>query len=108
MNKEETYFAIVVQDEGRGVQMVVDKYIQHLLSPNRHKKLIVIFSTAKTANITKENRAQIRRSFMTKVHDKLVDYNRATNLIFNDMDATMMQYIALPEFDDEESFVFVS
>ena len=107
-NKEETYFAIVVQDEGRGVQMVVDKYIQHLLSPNRDKKLIVIFSTAKTANITKENRAQIRRSFMTKVHDKLVDYNRATNLIFNDMDATMMQYIALPEFDDEESFVFVS
>lgn len=107
-NKEETCYAIVVQDEGRGVQIVVDKYVQHLLSSKRDKKLIVIFSTAKAANITKQNRDQIRRSFMTKVMEKLMDYNKATNLIFNDMDATMMQYIALPEFDDEESFVFVS
>ena len=107
-NKDESLYAIVVQDEGRGVQIVVDKYIQHLLSNDKEKKLIVIFSTAKAANITKENRDETRRSFMTKVHNKLLEYNKGTNLIFEGMSATMMQYVALPEFDDEDSFIFVS
>lgn len=100
-------YVIVVQDEGRGVQIVVDKYINHILGPNKDKNLIICFSTAKAAKIDKTNRQQIRNSFRTKVNEHLMTYYTGTNLIFNDMSVIIPQYIALPEFDDEQKFIHI-
>lgn len=100
-------YVIVVQDEGRGVQIAVDKYINHILGPNKDKNLIICFSTAKAAKIDKNNRQQVRNSFRSKVNERLMTYYNGTKLIFDSFSAIIPQYVALPEFDDEQSFVHI-
>jgi hypothetical protein len=100
-------YVILVQDEGRGVQIAVDKYINHILGPNKNKNLIICFSTAKKAKIDKSNRQQIRNSFRMRFNERLMNYHEGTKLIFDNMSAIIPQYIALPEFDDEQGFVHI-
>ena len=106
-SKDNKTFVIVVQDEGRGVQVVVDKYISHILGDNKNCNLIVAFSTAKAAKIDKNNRESIRESFKRKVNARLWEYYQGTKLIFKDLSAIVPRYIAYPEFDDENKFIFI-
>lgn len=103
--KDDSAYVIVVQDEGRGVQIAVDKYISHILGPNKDKKLTIVFSLAKAAKVDKQNRTQLRESFRIKVNEKLKSYYLATNLIYDKMTAIVPLYVYLPEFDDESSFM---
>ena len=102
---DDSAYVIVVQDEGRGVQIAVDKYISHILGPNSSKKLTIVFSLAKAAKVDKQNRTQLRESFRIKVNEKLKSYYLATNLIYDKMTAIVPLYVYLPEFDDESSFM---
>ena len=106
-SKDSKTFVILVQDEGRGVQMVVDKYISHILGPNKDCKLLIVFSTAKVSKVTRENKQAERESFKRKVNERLWEYYQGTDLIFNQMSAIVPQYVALPEFDNENGLIFI-
>lgn len=106
-SKDSKTFAILVQDEGHGVQMVVDKYIGHILGHNKDCKLLIVFSTAKGSKVTRENKQEERESFRRKVNERLLQYHQGTDLIFNQMSAIIPQYVALPEFDNENGLIFI-
>ena len=97
-------FVVYVQDEGYGVHQVAQAWCSHVLSSNKDKQLIVVFSSAKKANVTKENRAEHRRNFITKVNQVMENYWNAGNLIFGQMCAINPKYVSLAEFDDEKGY----
>lgn len=103
--KDQSAKIILIQDEGSGVHKAVDKYIAHLLGPNKDDKLLIVFSLAKLAKVTKENRKQLREAFRTKVNDKLNSYYLAMQLIYVKMTHVVPLYVYLPEFDDESLFM---
>ena len=107
VSKDGKTFVIIVQDEGRGVQMAVDKYIGHLRGGNRDCKLLIVFATAKESKVQREGKQAERESFKRKVNERLWEYYQGTDLIFNQMSAIVPQYVALPEFDNENGLIFI-
>ena len=108
VSKDEKIFVILVQDEGRGVHIVVEKYISHILGKHKDCKLIIVFSTAKASKISRADKQEEREAFKRKVNDRLYEYYLGTDLIFNQMSAIIPQYVALPEFDNEDGFIFIN
>ena len=66
-----------------------------------------MFSTAKVSKVTRENKQAERESFKRKVNERLWEYYQGTDLIFNKMSAIVPQYVALPEFDNENGLIFI-
>lgn len=103
--KDHSTKIIVVQHEGSGVHKAVDKYISHLLGPNRNEKLLIVFSLPKVGKVNKENRMAMRENFRTKFNEKLRSYYLATQMIYVKMTHVTPAYVYLAEFDDESPFM---
>jgi len=97
---------IVDQDEGTSYVTTAHKYAR-LIVEDPLKPIMIKFSTAKKAKLTKQNREEMRAKFWLDIKKAMETIKKGYDLAFVKGCATIPTMVAFPELDDEFDQTFI-
>ena len=97
---------IIDQDEGTSYVTTAHKYAR-LIVEDPLKPIMIKFSTAKKAKLTKQNREEMRAKFWLDIKKAMETVKKGYDLAFVKGCATIPTMVAFPELDDEFDQTFI-